>query len=99
MRVRSILGVSLFLSVVSVYAQQQPPQPQVPAQPNQPIELPEFIVTGKERVDIPGGAKQAPVRPPLLSASQSYTQTAPSAPSTATVAFAGTFLTVPSRLR
>ncbi|HCN05458.1 MAG TPA: hypothetical protein DIS79_07540 [Bacteroidetes bacterium] len=69
MRVRSILGVSLFLSVVSVYAQQQPPQPQVPAQPNQPIELPEFIVTGKERVDIPGGAKQAPVRPPLLSAS------------------------------
>lgn len=68
MRVRHILCVSLTLATVTVHAQQQP-QPQVPAQPNQPIELPEFIVTGKERVDIPGGAKQAPVRPPLLSAS------------------------------
>ena len=35
--------------------------------PNQPIELPEFIVTGKSRADIPGGSKRAPNRPPLLS--------------------------------
>jgi len=69
MSIRSILGLILSFVVTVAQAQQQQPQPQVPAQPNQPIELPEFIVTGKERVDIPGGAKQAPVRPPLLTAS------------------------------
>lgn len=44
-----------------VLAQQQPPAP-----PNQPIELPEFIVTGKDRVDIPASSKQAPSKPPVL---------------------------------
>ncbi len=34
--------------------------------PAQPIELPEFIVTGKEQVGVPGAAKQAPLRPPML---------------------------------
>ncbi len=52
--------VLLVFSTVAASAQQ-------PA-PNQPIELPEIIVQGKSRVDIPGGAKIAPARPPLLSA-------------------------------
>lgn len=38
------------------------------APPNSPIELPEFLVTGKEAVDVAAGAKHAPQRPPLLSA-------------------------------
>lgn len=33
---------------------------------NAPLELPEFIITGKESVNIPGGTKQPPSRPPLL---------------------------------
>jgi hypothetical protein len=46
-----------------IHAQgQQPTSP-----PNQPIELPEFIVTGKSRADIPGGTKRAPNKPPILS--------------------------------
>lgn len=38
--------------------------------PNQPIEFPEFIVTGKERVDVPGGTKNMPARPPVLRKAQ-----------------------------
>lgn len=36
--------------------------------PNQPMELPEIVVEGSARVDIPGGSKEAPSRPPILSA-------------------------------
>ncbi len=43
------------------------PLPAQAQSPAQPIELPEFIVTGKEQVGIPGATKQAPVRPPMLS--------------------------------
>lgn len=56
----STIAVLWIVSIHAVVAQQQYPQ--------QPIELPEFIVTGKQQVDIPGGSKQTPVRPPLLSA-------------------------------
>lgn len=38
--------------------------------PNQPIEFPEFIVTGKERVEVPGGTKNVPARPPILGKAQ-----------------------------
>jgi len=38
--------------------------------PNQPIEFPEFIVTGKERVNVPGGTKNIPARPPVLGKAQ-----------------------------
>lgn len=34
--------------------------------PAQPIELPEFIVTGKEQVGVPGASKQSPHKPPIL---------------------------------
>lgn len=48
------------------FAQQQPTIPP----PNGPLELPEFLVTGKELIDVGAGAKHAPVRPPLISASR-----------------------------
>ncbi len=36
--------------------------------PNQPIELPEFIVTGKERIEVPSSAKQPPSKTPSMKA-------------------------------
>lgn len=62
---RSSLLFGAILSIASLMSAQQ--QPTTPPPPNQPIELPEFIVTGKQQVDIPGGSKQSPTRPPLLS--------------------------------
>ncbi len=52
----STLAAALLLAT-SAHAQQSPAQP---------IELPEFIVTGKEQVGVPGATKQPPVRPPML---------------------------------
>ncbi|HLP26998.1 MAG TPA: hypothetical protein VK147_00065 [Candidatus Didemnitutus sp.] len=60
-----IIAVCVLCSVV-VPAQQQPPaQP-----PNGPLELPEFLVTGKELINVGAGVKSAPQRPPLLSATR-----------------------------
>ncbi len=56
----SLLLVAFILVSPCVSAQQQTPQP------NAPLELPEFIITGKESVNIPGGVKQLPNKPPLL---------------------------------
>lgn len=50
------------------YGQQQPPAQSQP--PNRPIELPEFLVTGKELIEVAAGAKQSPSRPPLLTAAR-----------------------------
>lgn len=64
---RSIMIAGLCIVPAIATAQQQQPQQQQPVPPpNSPLELPEFIVTGKEHVDIPGSAKQAPARPPML---------------------------------
>jgi hypothetical protein len=38
-----------------------------PAQPNAPLELPDFLVTGKAVVDIAAGTKNLPSRPPTFS--------------------------------
>lgn len=38
-----------------------------PAQPNAPLELPDFLVTGKAVVDVAAGAKNLPSRPPTFS--------------------------------
>ncbi|MBL0320860.1 MAG: TonB-dependent receptor [Ignavibacteria bacterium] len=58
--------VGLVFCSAMMFAQQQPPsQP-----PNSPIELPEFLVTGKELINVGAGAKSAPQRPPLLSATR-----------------------------
>ncbi|MBU3741758.1 MAG: TonB-dependent receptor [Candidatus Kapabacteria bacterium] len=56
------LVILLFCACGSILGQQTPP----PSPPNQPIELPEFIVTGKERVDIPAGSKSSPSKPASL---------------------------------
>lgn len=53
--------VCLFSATLFCVAQQSVPPP------NSPIELPEFLVTGKEAVDIATGTKRSPQRPPLLS--------------------------------
>lgn len=56
-RIPIVLLLGLFPLVCSAQTQS----------PAQPIELPEFIVTGKEQVGVPGAAKQGPLRPPRLS--------------------------------
>jgi hypothetical protein len=58
---RSFVLIGLLTFAIAATAQQPAPQP-----PNQPLELPEFVVTGKERVDIPAGAKHAPTKPPAV---------------------------------
>lgn len=59
----SLVFVVAFV-VTGVIAQVQ--QPQTGA-PNAPLELPDFLVTGKAVVDIAGGAKQTPQKPFKLS--------------------------------
>jgi hypothetical protein len=54
----SALLVVFFASAVKAQVQ----QPQTGA-PNAPLELPDFLVTGKAVVDIAGGAKQTPQKP------------------------------------
>lgn len=54
------ISVALFTLCAAAHAQQ-------PA-PNQPIDLPEFIVTGTERIEVPSSAKQPPSKPPSMKA-------------------------------
>jgi len=56
---RMTLLVLLCASAITLYAQ----QPSTPTQPNQPIDLPEVIVTGRETVDVPGSSKHVPSKP------------------------------------
>lgn len=64
-----LCAVVIVVSVQSGLAQQSPPQQQTPqtAMPNAPLELPDFLVTGKAVVDIAAGAKQTPQKPFKLS--------------------------------
>ena len=56
---RLLIVVTTYLASIAVaWSQTQSPA--------QPIELPEFIVTGKEQVGVPGASKQSPHRPPIL---------------------------------
>lgn len=59
--------ICLLFAFASVTSLQGLAQTQSPAQP---IELPEFIVTGKEQVGVPGSTKQSPLRPPILASTQ-----------------------------
>ncbi|MCU0330221.1 MAG: hypothetical protein MUC47_04485 [Candidatus Kapabacteria bacterium] len=66
MIIRAFL-VLLPMAACIVVAQQPAPQGSQPsAGPSVPIELPEYVVTGKDRVDIPGATKSDPMRPPVL---------------------------------
>lgn len=61
-RTATLLGLMLVaLSLAS--AQTSPP----PSQPNAPLELPDFLVTGKAVVDIAAGAKEVPSKMPTFS--------------------------------
>jgi len=60
-----LLIVCAWLAPLMVFAQQPPAAP-----PNAPVELPEVLVTGKELIDVGAGSKQAPSRPPILSATR-----------------------------
>jgi hypothetical protein len=62
---RTIVSLFVALALCAVVLQAQQPQ-QTP--PGQPLELPEYVVTGTERIDVPGAIKQAPVKPPTLRA-------------------------------
>lgn len=60
--VTTLIALTVLFGFGCVYGQD--------SQPNKPIELPEFIVTGKQRVDVPGGAKQPPTKPSTLKSAQ-----------------------------
>lgn len=60
----ALLFLALLLPVALVAQQPQP------APPNAPVELPEVLVTGKELIDVGAGSKQAPARPPILTATR-----------------------------
>ena len=58
-----VLAVSVSLSVRAQTTTSQPGTQQSP-QPNAPLELPDFLVTGKALVDVASAAKHVPTRPP-----------------------------------
>lgn len=65
MNVRILIIVSLMVAAApGVRAQTPPVQP--PVQPNAPLELPDFLVTGKALVDVASAAKHVPTRPPTF---------------------------------
>ncbi len=64
---KRILLFLLFVFALGIAVAQQQPMPQPP---NGPLELPEFLVMGKELINVGAGAKQSPQRPPLLSATR-----------------------------
>lgn len=57
---RPIFLILAFVVCTVIGAAQQPAPT---TQPNQPIELPEVIVTGRETVDVPGSSKHVPSKP------------------------------------
>lgn len=64
---RSILSIIVLTTCSVVLMAQQQPTSQPP---NGPLELPEFLVTGKELINVGAGVKSSPQRPPLLSATR-----------------------------
>ncbi len=64
-----LVQISLTLSVLMIAAARalSQTQPAPPVQPNAPLELPDFLVTGKAVVDIAAGAKALPSRSPTFS--------------------------------
>ncbi len=67
-RISMILGQKMVLLMVltlgaTIIRAQTPPAPQ----PNAPLELPDFLVTGKAVVDVAAGAKNLPSKPPTFS--------------------------------
>lgn len=66
-----LLSCLCLTAATTSYAQVQPStQPAQQTPPNAPLELPDFLVTGKAVVDIAAGAKQTPQKPFRLSTSE-----------------------------
>jgi len=63
----SRIALALSILLISPDAVHSQAQQQPPVQPNAPLELPDFLVTGKAVVDIAAGAKNLPSRPPTFS--------------------------------
>ncbi|MBU3678699.1 MAG: hypothetical protein FGM32_03720 [Candidatus Kapabacteria bacterium] len=63
-----ILVILAILGPLAMWAQTPPTQPgtQPGSQPNAPLELPDFLVTGKALVDVASAAKHVPTRPPTF---------------------------------
>ena len=63
-----IMILLTIVGVTAVRAQTSPSQPgtQPTSQPNAPLELPDFLVTGKALVDVASAAKHVPTRPPTF---------------------------------
>ncbi len=57
------VAAAWILGTLQSYAQQPSSSPTAP---NQPVELPQIIIEGAASVDVPGGSKEAPSRPPRL---------------------------------
>ncbi len=53
-------GVSATLFLGQLYGQTKPTDKPDKTKAEQPLELPEFVITGVESLDVPGGAKQSP---------------------------------------
>ncbi|MFM8772125.1 MAG: hypothetical protein ACKOE4_08950, partial [Candidatus Kapaibacterium sp.] len=69
MKIRMLIIVVLtVVSSLGMRAQAPPaqPAPQPSTQPNAPLELPDFLVTGKALVDVASAAKHVPTRPPTF---------------------------------
>lgn len=64
------IALSLSVLMIGTLAAFSQTQPSPPVQPNAPLELPDFLVTGKAVVDIAAGAKALPSRPPTFSLSE-----------------------------
>ncbi len=66
------VSATLLLGQRHLAAQQPAKSPEKPdkSKAEQPLELPEFVITGTETLDVPGGAKQAPKPSPKLTPQQ-----------------------------
>jgi hypothetical protein len=64
--VQILVAALLSLLTSAIVQAQNPAQPQ----PNAPLELPDFLVTGKAVVDVAAGAKHLPTKPPTFSLSE-----------------------------
>lgn len=64
-----LVGMFVFGSVCS-YSQTSPTAPVASPTPTQPLELPNFIIEGKEQLNVQAGIKQFPSRPATLTKSE-----------------------------
>ena len=78
MIVFALAAMTWFACAASVYGQsgtksdKEKPEKPDKTKAEHPLELPEFVITGVEALDVPGGAKQSPKLPAKLTTSDLY---------------------------